>query len=311
MNILVTGGAGYIGSLLVPALLNKGFKVHVTDNFMYNQYTALLSCCSNYNLSVENKDITLYSETEFRKFLAPFDIIIPLAALVGAPICEKYEYKAKEVNYSAVANIADCAKSDVLIIYPNTNSGYGVVKDEPATEKTSLNPISIYGKTKCRAEKTLLTSHENSIVFRLATLYGISPRMRIDLLVNDFVYRAVRDSTLTLFQPYFKRSLVHIRDVVNAFLFAIENKEKMKGEIYNIVGDNRTKLEICQKITDIIPNFHPCISSFREDPDKRDYFVNGEKIMDLGFNPSYSLEEGIEELIKGYSMLRNEQFGNI
>lgn len=309
-NILVTGGAGYIGSILVSELLNKGYKVTVLDNFMYRQ-NSLLECCSNDNFEIIRADAR--DEAVLKPLLTKADYIIPLAALVGAPICNRDKIAAVSTNKEAVASIAKLISKEQRIIIPTTNSGYGIgQKGVYCTEETPLNPITLYGKVKMEAEKIVLDKG-NSISFRLATVFGISPRMRIDLLVNDFTYRAVKDKFVVVFEGHFKRNYIHVRDVARAFLHAMNNFDKMKNEPYNVglSEANLSKLELCTKIKEQIPDFIYLESPVGEDPDKRDYIVSNEKIEKTGFKPAYSLEMGIKELIKGYRMLYNNNYGNV
>ncbi len=309
-NILVTGGAGYIGSILVPELLSKGYKVTVLDSFMYRQ-NSLLECAANDNFDVIRGDAR--DEVILKKLLQKADYIIPLAALVGAPLCNRDKVGAVTINKDAIASIAKLALKEQRIIIPTTNSGYGIgQKGVYCTEDTPLNPITLYGKVKMEAEKIVL-DRGNSISFRLATVFGISPRMRIDLLVNDFTYRAVKDKFVVVFEGHFKRNYIHVRDVTRAFLHAINNFDKMKNEPYNVglSGANLSKLELCAKIKEQVTDFIYLESPVGEDPDKRDYIVSNEKIEKTGFKPAYSLEIGIKELIKGYRMLCNNNYGNV
>ena len=310
VNILVTGGAGYIGSVLVPELLKAGFGVTVLDNFMYEQ-SPLLDCCIYENFRVVRGDCR--DENIIKILLKEVDYIIPLAALVGAPLCDKDKTGAVSINRDAIASLAKLASKAQGIIIPTTNSGYGIgQKGVFCTEETPLNPITLYGKTKVEAEKIVL-DRGNSISFRLATVFGMSPRMRTDLLVNDFVYRAVKDKSMTIFEGHFKRNFIHIRDVARAFIYAIENFERMKNEAYNVgLSDaNLSKLELCAKIKEQIPDFMYKESPVGEDPDKRDYIVSNEKIEKTGFKAAYSLEMGIKELIKGYTIIPNGRYGNV
>ncbi len=309
VKILVTGGAGYIGAILVPALLAEGYEVTVLDNFMYSQ-SSLFDCCINEHFSVIRGDCR--NEKILRQALTKIDIILPLAAIVGAPACEMDHNAATSTNLEAMKLLLSLRNKSQWIVFPCTNSGYGIgEKDKFCTEETPLRPITLYGRTKVEAEKLLLEAR-NAISLRLATVFGVSPRMRLDLLVNDFVYRAVTDGYLVVFQGHFKRNYIHIRDVARAFIHAIKNFEKMKNEPYNVglSEANLSKLELCAKIKEQIPNLVYMESAVGEDPDKRDYIISNEKIEKTCFKPKYSLEVGIKELIKGYMILRNKQYSN-
>lgn len=309
MKILVTGGAGYIGSVLAPMLLSRGYEVTVIDNFYYKQ-NSLLDCCHDQNFHIirgDSRDRDLIA-----KLIKDADIIIPLAALVGAPICERYPIEAKTINLEAIKLILELRRPDQKIIFPNTNSGYGIGQaDIYCTEESPLKPITLYGRLKVEAERLVLASG-NSIVYRLATVFGASPRMRLDLLVNDFVYHAVYDGCIVLFESEFKRNYIHIRDVGRAFLHAIDNFESMKNNVYNVgLSDaNLSKQELCEEIKKHIPNFHITLAPIGEDKDKRNYIVSNEKIEKTGFKPQVSLQDGIKELIKGYQIIKNSQFSN-
>jgi len=310
MKILVTGGAGYIGSILVPELLKNGHEVVVIDNFIYNQ-ASLLDCCYNKNLTIVRGDTR--SKNIIAKHLRNVDAIFPLACMTGAPLCEKDTIAAKTVNFEAVKMILELRSKGQVIIFPTTNSGYGVgQKGIYCTEKTPLNPISLYGRLKVETEKMLLDAG-NCITLRLATVFGISPRMRLDLLVNDFTYRAVTDHCLVLFESHFKRNYIHVRDVAKAFIHCLDNFNKMKDEPYNVglSNANLSKWELCEEIKKQISNFYFTEAKVGEDPDKRDYIVSNEKIESTGFTPDYSLQQGITELIKGYQVIRRNQFSNI
>lgn len=310
MKILVTGGAGYIGSVLVPELLETGYKVTVLDNFMYRQ-NSLLECTANDNFDVVRGDAR--DESILKEVLQRADYIIPLAALVGAPLCNRDKVGAVTINRDAIASIVKLASKEQRIIIPTTNSGYGIgQKGIHCTESTPINPITLYGKMKMEAEKIVL-DRGNSISFRLATVFGMSPRMRIDLLVNDFVYRAVKDRFVVVFEGHFKRNYIHVRDVARAFIHAIANFDKMKNEPYNVglSEANISKLELCAKIKEQVYDFVYLESPIGEDPDKRDYIVSNEKIERAGFKPAHSLEMGIAELIKGYKMISNNVYGNV
>jgi nucleoside-diphosphate-sugar epimerase len=309
-NILVTGGAGYLGSIMVPELLKSGHRVTVLDNFMYGQ-NSLLDCCSNENFDVVRGDAR--EEDSLNPLLKNVDYIIPLAALVGAPLCNRDKIGTITTNKDSIALITRLSTKDQRIIYPCTNSGYGIgQKGIYCTEETPLKPISLYGKVKVEAEKILL-DRGNSISLRLATVFGIAPRMRIDLLVNDFTYRAVKDKFVVVFEGHFKRNYLHIRDVARAFIHAINNFESMKNEPYNVglSDSNLSKLELCAKIKEQLPDFIYIEAQVGEDPDKRDYIVSNEKIEKTGFRPIYSLDMGIRELIKAYRIITNSKYSNV
>lgn len=310
MKILVTGAAGYIGSILVPQLLQKGYRVIAIDNFMYNQ-PSLLDCCYHKNLTIirgDARDKDLISEQ-----LKRADAIFPLACLTGAPLCSKDTIGARTVNYDTVKMILDLRNKSQTIIFPTTNSGYGIgEKGVYCTEETPLRPISLYGKLKVEIEKILLNAG-NSITLRLATVFGISPRMRLDLLVNDFTYRAVTDRFLILFEAHFKRNYLHVQDVARVFIHCLENFDKMKDEPYNVgLSDaNLSKWQLCEEIKKQVPDFYFIEAAVGEDPDKRDYIVSNAKIEATGFKPEVSLQEGIAELIKGYQIIRRNQYSNV
>lgn len=309
MKILVTGAAGYIGSVLVPILLKEGHEVIAVDNFMYNQ-TSLLDCCYDEKLTIirgDARDEGLISEQ-----LKNVDAVFPLACLTGMPICAKDPVGAKAVNLDAVKMILKLRSQEQLIIFPTTNSGYGIgQKGIYCTEETPLNPISLYGQLKVEAEKLILDAG-NGITLRLATAFGVSPRMRLDLLVNDFTYRAVTDRFVVLFQAHFKRNYIHVRDVAKVFIHCLENFDKMKDEPYNVgLSDaNLSKRELCEEIKKQVPEFYFMESKIGEDPDKRDYIVSNAKIEATGFKPDISLQMGIAELIKGFQVIRKNQFSN-
>lgn len=308
-KILVTGGAGYIGSVLTKTLLEEGYDVTIFDNFRYDQ-TSLLHCCSNQNFSIIRGDIR--DKEILQAALKDQDFIVHLAALVGAPICNADPVGATTTNLDASKLILSLMSKDQRILYPCTNSGYGIgEKDKFCTEETSLRPITLYGRTKVEAEKAILEAG-NSISFRLATVFGVSPRMRIDLLVNDFVYRALMDKFIVIFEGHFKRNYIHILDVARVFLHGIKNFTNMQGEAYNVglSEANLSKLELCERIKKHLPDFVYMESDIRKDPDKRDYIVSNEKIEKTGFQPKFSLDDGIKELIKCYNIIKERQFGN-
>jgi nucleoside-diphosphate-sugar epimerase len=309
MKILVTGGAGYIGSVLTPKLLSLGYEVTVYDNFMHKQ-NSLLDCCANKKFEIIRGDVCDYEK--LNPILSKFDVVIPLAALVGAPACKANPQLTQLVNYDSYINLINNLSDNQRVIFPNTNSGYGISSNsEMCTEESPLNPISEYGITKCKIEEVLL-KRPNSITFRLATVFGMSPRMRMDLLVNDFVYRALNDRFIVLFEEHFRRNYIHIRDVVKAFVQAIDD-DAMLGEAYNLglSSANLTKRQLAEKISDHLPEFLIHSADIGEDPDKRDYLVSNEKLESAGWSPDNSLDEGIDELIKGYSVLRPNIYANV
>ncbi|OGV65312.1 MAG: hypothetical protein A2283_05865 [Lentisphaerae bacterium RIFOXYA12_FULL_48_11] len=310
MKILVTGGAGYLGSIMVPMLLEKGNKVIVVDNFLYNQ-TSLLDCCNRKELQIIRGDVR--NQALMSDAMRDIDVIFPLACLVGAPLCEKMPLEAKSINYDAIKMILELRSKSQLIIFPTTNSGYGVgQKGLHCTEETPLNPISLYGKLKVQIENELLASG-NAISLRLATVFGISPRMRIDLLVNDFTYRALYDRFLVLFEARFMRNYIHVRDVASAFVHCLENFRTMKDNPYNVglSSANLSKWQLCEEIKKQLPNFYFVEAEVGEDPDKRDYMVSNAKIEGTGFKTMQSIQDGIAELIKGYQVVRRSQYSNV
>jgi len=309
-KIVVTGGAGYLGSILVPELLAHDYHVTVVDNFMYGQHS-LGHVCANNDFEVVRGDVR--DERLMAEVCKKADIIIPLAALVGAPLCERDPIAATTTNRDAIVKMALMLGDEQKILMPVTNSGYGIgQQDAFCTEESPLNPISLYGRDKVAAEGAIL-GRKNSISFRLATVFGMSPRMRIDLLVNDFTYRAVFDGTIVLFESHFRRNYIHVRDVTRAFLHGLNNFEKMRGEAYNVgLSDaNLSKKQLAEKIKEHIPSFAIIEAEVGEDPDKRDYIVSNEKIEKTGYQPAYSLDMGIKELIKGYTMIKNTKYTNI
>ncbi len=310
MKILVTGAAGYIGSILVPTLLKRGYEVVAIDNFMYNQ-SALLDCCYDEKLTIVRGDIR--DKGLVAKHIKGADAIFPLACIVGAPACDRDPVTARTTNLDAIKVILDQRRPEQMIIFPNTNSGYGIgQKDSYCTEETPLNPVSLYGQLKVEAEKLILAAG-NGIVLRLATVFGVSPRMRLDLLVNDFTYRAVTDRFVILFEAHFKRNYIHVRDVTKAFTHCLDNFARMKGEPYNVglSEANLSKWELCEEIKKQVPSFYFVEAAVGEDPDKRNYIVSNAKIEAAGFKTDVSLQMGIAELIKGYQVIRRNQFSNV
>ncbi len=310
-RVLVTGGAGYLGSTLVPALLDRGFAVTVIDNFMFGQ-DSLSAVCYHPHFSLIRGDVR--SLDRIRPLLKDADIIIPLAALVGAPICDRDPLAATSTNKQAIVDMLAFLGKEQRVLLPITNSGYGVGEaGKFCTEETPLRPVSLYGRDKVEVERILLDRHPAAISLRLATVFGMSPRMRLDLLVNDFVYRACTDRFIVLFESHFKRNFVHVRDVARAFIHAIDQFEAMKGEPYNVgLSDaNLSKLELCLQIQRHLPDFVFLESSIGQDPDQRDYIVSNEKIERTGYRPAFSLDDGIRELMKGASMIRNVKYSNV
>ncbi len=310
MRILVTGGAGYLGSILVPHLLSKGYKVTVLDSLLFRQ-ASLLECCANPDFEFILGDCR--DESKLKPLVRQADVIIPLAAIVGAPACNRDEVAAKTTNLEAIQLLKRFRSKDQLLLMPVTNSGYGIgEKDVMCTENSPLCPISLYGTTKVEAEKAILDGGE-AISFRLATVFGASPRMRLDLLVNDFVYRAVNDSAIVLFESHFKRNYIHVRDVARVFSHGIANYDSMKGQPYNVgLSDaNLSKFELCELICQFLPKFTFMEAAIGEDPDKRDYIVSNARIECTGWQPEYSLEDGIPELIKAYRIIYKNQYTNL
>ena len=301
-KILITGGAGYIGSYLVRQLIELKFDITVIDNLMFDQNADFLRNKKNLNFikgDVRDKKL-------IKDYINKNDIIIPLAGIVGAPLSEKMPKETKEINEDAIKYLSSICSKDHLIIMPVSNSGYGIgQKDKFCDENSPLNPISLYGRTKVAAEKIIM-DRENSISFRLATVFGVSKdRMRIDLMVNNFTYLAFKKKKFKLYQPDFRRNFIHISDIAKAFIFSIKNFKKLKSNIFNLGLNNAniTKLMLCKKIKELIPDFDFEISHDQKDPDQRDYFVSNKKINDKGFEAKYSLEQGIKELIKYYKII--------
>jgi nucleoside-diphosphate-sugar epimerase len=298
-RILVTGGAGYLGSVLVPELLAQGHEVTVVDNFMYSQ-NSLAPACAHRGFRVVSGDIRI--ESVMAPLIREAEIIIPLAAYVGAPLCSRDPVGAHSVNHDAI-----------LMMMKLVGRAYGSGdKNNFCTEESPLNPISQYAVEKVAVEKVLMR-HPDAISLRLATVFGMSPRMRIDLLVNDFTYRAVHDRFVVLFEGHFKRNYIHVRDVASAFLHCIANRERMRGQIYNVgLSDaNVSKRELCEIIARQVRGFVFVEAPLAKDPDQRNYIVSNAKIEATGWKPRFSLDAGVEELIKGYTMIRNTRYGNV
>jgi nucleoside-diphosphate-sugar epimerase len=302
VKILLTGGAGYLGSTITNKLLNEGYSVTVLDSLEFNQLS-LLPFVKNKNFKfiygdARNKDL-------LKKLVTSHDIIIPLAARVGFPACDADPITATQLNYEQIVDVANFADGKAKILFPNTNSGYGVAEGGQVCSETSpLNPISHYGVTKVNAERFLL-QNTDAICFRLATVFGPSPRMRTDLLVNEFVYKAITDKYIVLFEPHFKRNYIHIEDVAEVFSFMITNYDTYKNEVFNVgLSDaNLSKLELVNLIKKYVPDFSISVSDYYEDPDKRDYIVSNQKIEATGWKPQYSIDDGIQQLIDTYKMI--------
>ena len=299
-KILITGGAGYLGSVFTRNLL-KNHEVIVYDNLMYNQ-TSLVDLSNNPNFTFHYGDVREWSKLKY--LVEQVDIVIPLAALVGFPLCEKDKDLATSINTTQIQNIVDVLSNDQMILYPNTNSGYGTRGKGMVDETNELTPISHYGRTKCEAENYII-NESNGISFRLATVFGVSSRMRTDLLVNDFVYKLLTDRYITLFEHKFVRNFIHIQDVSRAFEYMIDNYYTFNNEIFNLglSDENITKKQLVEKIQSHIPNTSVNYSDYYVDPDKRDYIVSNEKIEEAGWKPIFTLDDGIKELIQSYKMI--------
>lgn len=309
-SVFITGGAGYLGSVLCGRLLDAGFSVKVMDNLMLGQHS-LFQYCADPKFDFVFGDVR--DHQLLKQHVKDADVIIPLAAIVGAPACDKDPWATQAVNFEAIRAINKMRSIDQLVVYPTTNSGYGTKSGGTfCTEDTPLEPISLYGRTKVDAENLLLES-ENTITLRLATVFGMSPRMRIDLLVNHFTYAAVQDGFIVIFEKDFKRNYIHVRDVADCFVHCINNSGKMKGRPFNAGLDtaNLSKEELALKIKSYVPGFYIHFSEVGSDPDKRNYIVSNKRLKDAGFEASRSLDMGIQELIKGYRMLGRMAFKNV
>lgn len=310
MKVLVTGGAGYLGSVLCEHLLEAGHEVIALDALVYGQ-TSLFQFCPNPKFDFVFGDAR--DETLLAKLLPKVDVIIPLAAVVGAPACDRDPITSKSLNLEAIRSLNRLRSKKQLVIYPNTNSGYGTKSgSQQCTEETPLEPISLYGQTKCEAELLLLDS-PNTITLRLATVFGTSPRMRLDLLVNHFTYAAVTDRYIVLFEKHFQRNFVHIRDVADCFLHCIKNSSKMVGRPFNCGLDaaNMTKEQLALKVKEHVPDFYIHFAEIGEDADKRNYIVSNQRLREAGFEAKRSVDDGIRELLKCYRMMRRSAFKNV
>ena len=310
-RVLVTGGLGYIGSILTEHLLRAGYRTTVLDSVAYGSEQGLRHLCSQEHFQFVRGDVR--DEGLMRTQVASHDVIIHLAAIVGMPACQRDPQLATSVNLESVQLLHRLARPEQLILYPNTNSGYGATSGSlMCTEASPIAPLSLYGKTKCQAEELLL-QRENTVAFRLATVFGMSPRMRLDLLVNHFVYQAVKEGYLVLFEKDFKRNFVHVRDVADCFLYTLHHASQMRGQVYNLGLDsaNLSKYELALKIQSQVPSFYIHSAPIGQDPDKRNYIVSSEKLRLAGFTAERTLEAGIKELIKGYSMEGRGMFRNV
>ena len=310
LHFLVTGGAGYIGSVFVPQLLQRGYAVTVVDNFQFGQ-SSLLDCCHYEHLNIVRGDVR--DEKLMLKHLAKADVIVPLACLVGAPLCAQRPLEARSINLDAITMLIQNSSKEQRFLSPTTNSGYGIGEAGiECTEETPMRPVSLYGVLKVELEKHLLDS-ERAISFRLATAFGVSPRMRVDLLVNDFTYRAVNDRFVVLFEAHFKRNYIHVRDVARAFLHGLDHWDAMKAQAYNVgLSDaNLSKMELCLEIKKHIPEFTIMEAAVGKDPDQRNYIVSNAKLESTGYQPAYRLPWGIGELIKAYQVIRRNTYANV
>jgi len=310
-TVLITGGAGYLGSVLTEVLISKGYKVTVLDNLIYKQ-TSVAPFVYNPNFNFILGDVT--DNAVLRPLVESHDVIIPLAAIVGMPACKAQPELTVKVNYLQVKNITEWVNKNQMVLIPNTNSQYGS-STEIITEESPFKPLSLYAETKCDAEKVVLESG-NGIALRLATVFGMSYRMRMDLLVNDFVYKALTDGYLVLFESHFIRNYIHIRDIANTFLFMIENYEKCNNNAFNVglTSANCTKLELAETIQKYIPDLVIVQNNFKQDFDQRNYIVSNAKLESQGWAPTFTLDNGIQELIKGYQLItkfKNKDFTNL
>jgi nucleoside-diphosphate-sugar epimerase len=308
-HILITGGAGYLGSIITQHMLELGFRVTVLDNFRFGQ-TGLLACCHHADFDVVRGDCR--SEDVLRPLVAKADVIFPLAAIVGAPACDAEPQAAQSTNVEAIRLLDRLRSKRQLVIFPMTNSGYGIgSKQEYCTEVSPLRPLSLYGRTKVQAEDLLMSSG-NAISLRLATVFGVSPRMRVDLLVNYMVHQAVTEQVIVLFEPEHRRNFIHVGDVARAFEHCLANHEQAAGQIYNVgLSDcNITKAQLAEAVRRHLPQLTVLTGPVGKDPDKRDYMVSNEKIEATGYRPRYSLDQGIQELIRAYTILGKSELRN-
>ncbi|MBC8281282.1 MAG: NAD(P)-dependent oxidoreductase [Chloroflexi bacterium] len=310
MDVLITGGSGYLGSIMAERMLAEGYNVTVVDSLRFQQ-NSLFHLCANPNFEFVHGDVR--DEGLMTRLVSKADVIVPLAAVVGAPACAQDPWMTREVNVEAVRLINRLRSQEQLVVYPTTNSGYGTqTGDVMCTEETPLEPISLYGQTKSEAEGLVLDS-ANAMTLRLATVFGVSPRMRLDLLVNHFTHEAVTSGYIVIFEKDFKRNYVHIRDVADCFIHCIQNSEKMIGRPYNVGLDaaNLSKEELALKIQEYVPNFYLHFSEIGSDPDKRNYIVSNQRLREAGFEAKRTLDEGIPELLKAYRMMGRGAYQNV
>ena len=309
-NVLITGGAGYIGTMLSTKLLSLGHKVTVVDLLKYDK-GSLNHLYFNKNFKLICDDVR--KKNLMKKLVKKHDFIIPLAALVGAPLCEKFKKDAVSTNLGTIKTLCEIVTKKNKVIYLTTNSGYGIgEKDKYCDENSPLNPISLYGRTKCDGEDLVRDKIKNHVCFRLATVFGHSYRMRSDLLVNNFVNTAIKKKKLTLFEPHFRRNFIHVRDVVNAIIYTMANFSKLKNDVYNLglSSANISKIMLAKKIKKQYQKLKIKIVTNRKDPDKRDYFVSNKKIEKKGFKARISLDDGISELIQIFTNDKNKVINN-
>jgi nucleoside-diphosphate-sugar epimerase len=310
-SVLITGGAGYLGSVLAEVLLDSGYQVTVFDNLMYKQ-TSLLHLCNDKDFNFIKGDVT--NKKQFLPQIINHDVIIPLAAIVGAPACDANKDLATSINYGQIQFIVDNLRPTQKLIMPNTNSQYGS-STKTITEESPFNPLSHYAITKCKAEEYIM-DWGNGICLRLATVFGSSPRMRTDLLVNNFVYKTITEGCLVLFQSKFKRNYIHVRDIAYTFLHCIKNYDKLNGEVFNVglSNANLNKMELAETIKMYFPNLVIIENEFGKDIDNRNYIVSNDKLEATGWMPRYTIEKGIEELMSAYQMIitdNNKKYTNL
>lgn len=308
MKILITGGAGYIGNILTPHLLSKGHNVTVLDNLIHRQHGIIENCNDN-NFTFVYGDVR--TPETYKPLISSHDVIINLAAYVGMPLCKRFPHETKQVNQDSAEFLAKNISKDQYIIHATTNSGYGLGQHQEGkavycNEETPLKPISLYGETKCAAEKAIMQTG-NSTSFRLATVMGISRKMRMDLLVNDFTYRAWNDRFIVLFESHFLRNFIHVRDVAKAFSFSIENHSQMSNQVYNVgnTSANVNKMQLCETIKKYVPEFYITESEINKDPDQRNYIVSNDKIEKLGWECDFSLDHSVQEILKACPVIKN------